>query len=671
MYYQSHAFGKYCSLRNTWQPAIQKKMTPKTIFKDLNRALIKRLELLPNVFEFETEKYSIHEFAAIYGIEKILRRTQAEKLLVSRPNRYLTRQYHRLTQYAANNQVMEFNKLSETIIRKSISYRILSLNRTISDWHILPIRTLRRIWRSLSFISRTLSSDLKFKRVWIDKKPGDYARPLGVPTPAWRCYSFMWMDHIERFFKASGKLASWQHGGRSGVGVLSCYKSLIPRIVKGPSSAKFIYEFDIKGFFDNINHESIITKFKENMFANSPTANWITQILGAEPEKYTLPPITADKAAQRYEEMKLGLHLDDEPWTRSLDSTDFGFIEYPGTWDELYEYLKDNNIPEAFWNNYVTVEEVDAWDATEAKFKALNLKAQYKDLMNQPQTVTRRLPGSITGIKPMEDYSEKDRAQGRDAWKNLGQPGKGVPQGLNTSPFISTVMTDSVFYDLGLWNAIIMYMDDGLLFAETRADLERNILLLKEGLKSLGLEMEISKSGLVKEDGKWLKSMKFLGLRYLPEEDTLMSDTRSGTQVKFPAHAEWDDIKLMAAQNNLSTPYMRKKFDKLINTQAYEAGLKYGFLGCLIAGSQYKEALTMVERKEEISKGQSSAWARITESKGYVWKHQDLMNFPETLTNVSSIASHRFAESNRLGYKLHIHKGGKVRRGSRVQRALA
>jgi hypothetical protein len=613
-----------------------------TKFKNLNRALIKRLELLPNVFEFVTEKYSIHEFAAIYGIEKILRRTQAEKLMVSRPNRYLTRQYHRLTQYAANNQVLEFNSLSEKIIRKSVSYRILALNRTISDWHILPIRALRRIWRGLSFISRTLSSDLKFKRVWIDKKPGDYARPLGVPTPAWRCYSFMWMDHIERFFKASGKLATWQHGGRSGVGVLSCYKQLIPRIVNGPSSAKFIYEFDIKGFFDNINHSSIITKFKENMYTNSATAKWVTQILKARPESYSLPPIETDKALKelRYQ-TKLADWFESVGLTRQpMGKNDYRNLTAPGS----NKYSKIMGDPFGF------------------AVRAPRLNTSYKDLMEGKP---------VSMAAPMRFVDEPNRALGRDAWKNLGQPGRGVPQGLNTSPFISTVMTDSAFYDLGLWNAIIMYMDDGLLFAETRVELERNILLLKEGLKSLGLEIEPSKTGLVKEDGKWLKSLKFLGLRYLPEEDTLMSDTRSGTQVKFPAHAKWDDIKLMATQNNLSTPYMRKKFDKLINTQAYEAGLKYGFLGCLIAGSQYKEAMTMVERKEEISRGQSSAWARITESKGYVWKHQDLMNFPETLTNVSSIASHRFAEANRLGYKLHIRKGGKVRSNSRMQRALA
>jgi len=39
-------------------------------YNELNRALIKKTELLPNVFEFSTEKYGIHEYAAIYGIEK-------------------------------------------------------------------------------------------------------------------------------------------------------------------------------------------------------------------------------------------------------------------------------------------------------------------------------------------------------------------------------------------------------------------------------------------------------------------------------------------------------------------------------------------------------------------------------------------------------------------------
>jgi len=614
----------------------------KTRFKELNRALIKRFELLPNVSEFFTTKYSVHEYAAIYGIEKILRLTRASKLMISsKPNRYLVRQHIRLTQFAANGQRTEFNKLSETIIRKSISYRILALNRTIADWHILPIRELRRIWRSLSFISRTLSSDLKYKRVWIDKKPGDYARPLGVPTPAWRCYSFMWMDHIERYFKASGKLATWQHGGRSGVGVLTCYQNLIPRL----KTSKYIYEFDIKGFFDNILHESIIHRFKEVMYNTSPALAWITQILKAKPNKYVLPPIKSDLAVKRIE-------------TKIKED----------------KFLQTMGIPPVITK--MTLQEIrdfprlGMFSVKPGKFDPLDLfyrkpkiEKLYKPAMEgKPINTTSGFFGTVQ----MEPITEKGRALGRDSWKNLGQIGKGVPQGLNTSPFISTVMTDSVFYDLGLWNAIIMYMDDGLLFAETREELNRRITLLKEGLKSLGLEIEPSKSGLVKQDGKWMKSLKFLGLRYLPEEDTLMSDTRSGTQVKFPPNAQWDDIKLMAKQNNLSVPYMRQLFDKLINTQAYETGLKYGFLGCLIAGSQYKEAMSLTQRKEEVRKGQSRSWAQVENSKGFIWKHQDLLPYPETLTNVSSIASHRFAEFNRRGYKLHIPRGGISRKGRRL-----
>jgi hypothetical protein len=220
-------------------------MTLNMKIHELNRALIKRFEVLPNVSDFYTEKIGIHEYAAIYGIEKILRKTYAEKLVKAGPNKYLIRQYKRLTYYAATKQLEKFNFLSRLILKKSISYRILAMNRTMKDWFSMRIRDLRRIWRSLSYLSRTESSDLKFKRVWIDKKPGDYARPLGVPTPAWRCYSFMRLDHIERYFKGRGLLKTWQHGGRSGVGVLSCYKDLIPRL----KTANTIYEFDIKGFF--------------------------------------------------------------------------------------------------------------------------------------------------------------------------------------------------------------------------------------------------------------------------------------------------------------------------------------------------------------------------------------------------------------------------------------
>jgi hypothetical protein len=640
-------------------------------FNTLNRALIKRMELLPNVFEFSTEKYGIHEYAAIYGIEKILRRCKSTKLLKSQPNFYLERQHKRLSVYAQNGQVAEFNYLSQVIIRKSISFRILALNRTIKDWFIQPIRNLRRIWRSLSFISSTLSSDLKFKRVWIDKKEGDYARPLGVPTPAWRSYSFMWMDHIEKFYKGNGNLQSWQHGGRSGVGVLSCYQQLIPRL----KSSNTIYEFDIKGFFDNISHESIIKRFQETM--GKTVSGWVADILKAKPSRYVLPPIDADIATQRY--------------TREIDSSGAHSvnIDYISFYQdgirslpEMYKELMQTKVPKLNDHGMPTGESL----LTE-EFLSLKREIYMKnkdhliyffddgrtieqifadDMKNQFQTL---LDENFKEIG--RPYTEADREIGRDSWKDLGQPGKGVPQGLGTSPFISTFLTDTYLYELGTdKKALIMYMDDGILFANSKEEMENNIKRLKELLSIIGLELSPEKSKYVKIDNRWEESIKFLGLRYLPESDTFISDTRSGTKIEFPSKGDWADVQTLAAINQTNLSGIREKYDKLINTQAYEAGLKYGFLGCLIAGSQYKDSPDMETKREEIRTGQNSAWAKIEGSKGFIWKSQDLVNHTEYLTNVSSIACHRFAEFNRLGRSFFIRKNNRGRK-LRVQRVPA
>jgi len=586
-------------------------------YNELNRALIKKTELLPNVFEFSTEKYGIHEYAAIYGIEKILRRTKVMKLLKSQPNYYLERQHRRLVKYAANGQIAEFNFLSKVILTKSISFRILALNRTMKDWFLMPIRNLRRIWRELSFISKTISSDLKFKRVWIDKKEGDFARPLGVPTPAWRAYSFMWMDHLETFYKAGGYLQPWQHGGRSGVGVLSCYKQLIPRL----KESNTIYEFDIKGFFDNISHEAIIKGFKETL--GPTTSKWIQNILQAKPSGYTLPPEPSTSEAGR------AYNFRDE-WEHVIPMLG------PDYWFRVVQQTPQT-VNSANWTAIVE-----------------NTKKLMPFVMNPTS-----LNGKIYYYEAQEHMPHETFGQARDNVRGLALPNKGVPQGLGTSPFISTLMTDKYLYELGTdRQALIMYMDDGIMFASCKAEMELLIKRLKGLLKAIGLDLAEEKSKYVKIDGIWKDSIRFLGLRYLPESDTFMSDTRSGTKVHFPSRGDWEDIKTLAALNHTNVSNMKKKFDKLINTQAYEAGLKHGFLGCMIAGSQYKDSPDLETKQNDIRRGQNSAWSRIESSKGFIWKSQDLVNHTEYLTNVSSIACHRFAEFNRKGRKLFISRIG-------------
>lgn len=635
-------------------------------YNELNRALIKRVELLPNVFEFSTEKYGIHEYAAIYGIEKILRRTKVERLVKSQPNYYLENQHKRLVKYAANGQIAEFNYLSRIILTKSISFRILALNRTMKDWFIMPIYKLRRIWRELSFISKTLSSDLKFKRVWIDKKEGDYARPLGVPTPAWRGYSFMWMDHLETFYKASGALQPWQHGGRSGVGVLSCYKQLIPRL----KESNTIYEFDIKGFFDNISHESIIKRIKETL--GPKTASWIQDILAARPSKYVLPNELDDKAYQAYlanSRPKLNNNFDifEREWkvVETHGPASIG-IDYLNHLRGIPVDVKFEDLTPAMVEFYKEKQKIDTLKRHNIQMRIneaggemlIPLSGNALDLIGYFEEVRAQTVGQSMLRRPRVDGIPLEREMTRDKWKNLGQPGKGVPQGLSTSPFLSTFLTDTYLYELGTdLKALIMYMDDGILFANSKAEMEGRIIRLKELLGNLGLEIAPEKSKYVKVEGEWLDSIRFLGLRYLPESDTFMSDTRSGTKVQFPSRGDWEDVKTLAALNHTNVSNVKEKFDRLINTQAYEAGLKYGFLGCMIAGSQYKDAPDNETKKEDIRRGQNSSWSRIESSNGFIWKSQDLVNHTEYLTNVSSIACHRFCEFNRKGRKLFVRKG--------------
>jgi hypothetical protein len=126
-------------------------------------------------------------------------------------------------------------------------------------------------------------------------------------------------------------------------------------------------------------------------------------------------------------------------------------------------------------------------------------------------------------------------------------------------------------------------------------------------------------------------------------------------------NADWDDVKTLAVLNNSTISNIKYKYDKLINTTAYEAGLKYGFLGCLIAGSQYKENKTLDERRDDIKIGQREAWNKIQNSKGFVWKFQDLHNYPEYLTNITSIQVHKFMQLNRKGGKLYHYQGRRHR----------
>jgi hypothetical protein len=115
--------------------------------------------------------------------------------------------------------------------------------------------------------------------------------------------------------------------------------------------------------------------------------------------------------------------------------------------------------------------------------------------------------------------------------------------------------------------------------------------------------------------------------------------------MKFPATPDWDNVKAILERNpELTLSGVRVKFDKLINTKAFEAGLAHGFLGCMIAEACYRDNPPLEERQADIVYGKLVAWRQIRESVGFIWKLQDLHPVMETLTNASSLSCMKFLQ---------------------------
>jgi len=438
-------------------------------FKLINRALVKRIKVLPNVSEFITQSFGFDEYALLFGIKKTLRNVRVTKFDEGKfHEKYLRHQMERLTVYAANGDFARYEALSDILTRKSTIFRLMGLNQVHPYWYLMKEKPLKGLWRKLSHICANNSTELKSKRLWIDKKVGDYARPLTIPKMEWRAFTNMKLEIFERYVKARNRLSPWQHGGRSGVGVKTCWEEVYKKLDK-----KFIFEFDLKGFFDHISHAKIAEIF--NAWSR-PWGSWIQATIATKPMKFVLPPDDKDKALIAYNKICSEAFEDD--WGVLMPTPEnYGFIQVH---DIYLDMPIDATAIEA--DNYITFDEVEEWDAVEASLRELKLSEEYKNLMNDG-SFTRRLGNSITGEIAVKEPTLEDRALGRDDWKDLNLPGRGVPQGLGISPFLATLLTHNAFFDLGRLGHITMYMDDGLLFANSKEEMEWVLKEFRRGLE--------------------------------------------------------------------------------------------------------------------------------------------------------------------------------------------
>jgi len=122
---------------------------------------------------------------------------------------------------------------------------------------------------------------------------------------------------------------------------------------------------------------------------------------------------------------------------------------------------------------------------------------------------------------------------------SLGWKENGVPQGAATSCSLSTAALDYITSPDRLLNAlnlpdssglsVVMYADDGLIFAQCEEDVNRVLSLFKP----TGVSINESKSQWVKKGGAWLTDLKFLGITYSGLNETIKASTRKGATLEF------------------------------------------------------------------------------------------------------------------------------------------
>jgi len=542
-----------------------------------------------------------------------------------------------------------------------------SINRVFPQWISARLDKVTKIERSVRKLAQSLATDIDYKRVWIDKKPGDYGRPLGVPTMTWRIYLGMLTNIAEVYALGKGYYSNCQHGGRPERGVMTCLKAVAEQL----KSFDNIYEFDLKGFFDHISIESIVSLFRESYLGTM-----FDQLLRVAPKAFKLPPTSSDKAYLKYQAMK-EMEFEEDWGVHTPDAEFYGF-KYADFNKSAFEGLTWQEA-----ENLVSFEEEAEWDSVIAKnSKPLDIRGTYKDLMND-MPLTKRYGNSLSEL-PMEPSNETLRAAGRDNWKDLDLPNQGVPQGTNFGPFLASLV---IGRGLERIPDSLIYLDDGLIFFNTENELSKKKDELSRVVKEISVEIAPEKSGVITKRDLLTKGIKFLGTRMKGARNffTLASETKSGVKKQLP---ELSTEKILNILENMFeagmiTPskykfakwsLMRAKFNDHYVSPVLDASIKGEFFGYLLSWL-YNPEMDINTAKRKISEGTKLAEARMRSSKGSMsngifakgmWEYEGpggtLEIVRPTIYNASTLCMDLYLETYEYGY-VSLREFGLVDKG--------
>jgi hypothetical protein len=249
------------------------------------------LPLIPNISKSEVEVGTLSNVLELFG----LKRREGTRVILyhgpnGRSNRYLRFQYQRLVfsiggrirgktvswtkvwkniprdrkidgrtrsqRRADAKSVRTFWAVGLNLVVNSRAFRIALFNQTLGRtgrWFHRDhfINDLVRFNESYLKIAKGWRQQIPVQRCLIPQGPTKW-RPLGVAPVAWRVYTGG-LAKVLALFMANGASAN-QYAYTTGRGVDLAWNFILTKVIK----AKFIYEFDLIGYFNNISHKSVV-----------------------------------------------------------------------------------------------------------------------------------------------------------------------------------------------------------------------------------------------------------------------------------------------------------------------------------------------------------------------------------------------------------------------------
>jgi len=231
---------------------------------------------IPSVVSFEVSTKDANPLLENTGLERKMPASYEWKIHESNNaiNKYIKYKLKRMQEALDGGNPKLFWAMALEEMKLSRAFRMSAFNTVFHGWYKdMEIKQVIHCLYTVNKILKRELTDMRYFRVFIPKGtnkeileyfaknpqgkwPGKM-RPLGVPTAPWRVILHMWNNFLVMFLQTT--LKRFNHAYMPGRGTNTALRDWVMKVL----DAKYVYEFDIKGFFNNVSIHGVIEDLRQ------------------------------------------------------------------------------------------------------------------------------------------------------------------------------------------------------------------------------------------------------------------------------------------------------------------------------------------------------------------------------------------------------------------------